>query len=420
MPLSNLNNKISKLSQSPGVYIFKDKKGGILYIGKAASLRSRVGSYFSIPLTPPLVRVEGKGGRPIEAMIDQVADIETRETDSVLEALILEANLVKKYQPKYNVRLKDDKSFVNIEITKEDFPRIFVSRPTLRKKYKVQKIFGPYTSAKSAREALKIIRKIFPYHAGQVGTEKGCLYAQIGLCPAPYDGKISKEDYQKIIKKIEMFLAGKKKRVISELEKEMDSAAKEENFEKAAEIRNRIFALKHIRDVALIFKETPLSQSLSPKGARESMEKIFRIEAYDISNIFGKYATGSMIVFTDGQVDKGEYRKFKIKTVEGINDVGMMKEVLRRRLQHKEWTLPNLIFIDGGIGQYNGAQSVIRETGLHIPIVALAKGPDRKGEKIFSSIPIKIDVNFIKAIRDEAHRFAIWYHRQLRRKGLLA
>jgi excinuclease ABC subunit C len=454
MNLLTLKKKIAKLYKSPGVYIFKDKNGRILYIGKAASLRSRVGSYFS-QLHDANQRINANqriANRPIEAMIHQVADIETRQTDSVLEALILESHLIKKYQPKYNAMGKDDKSFAYFVITKEEFPRVLIlrknelenkfkyvipslSRNLLKTKEKldpstplrsaqddinVNKIYGPYTSRKQMEIALKIMRKIFPFHNLAQHSEKGCLDFQIGTCPGPYAGAISEADYMKNIRGIKMILEGKKKSLVKKLENEMQEYSKNHEFEKAANIRNKIFALKHIQDIALISKETPLPQSLSSRGASEDMERFSRIEAYDISNIFGKYATGSMIVFTNGQVDKSEYRKFKIKTIEGINDVEMMKEVLRRRLRHKEWPFPDLILIDGGLGQYNGAREVIKEVGVDIPVVALAKGPTRKGEKIFSSIPLKMDVNFLKAIRDEAHRFAIWYHRKLRKKGLFS
>jgi excinuclease ABC subunit C len=258
--------------------------------------------------------------------------------------------------------------------------------------------------------ALKIMRKIFPFHSLPQKTEKGCLDFQIGTCPGPYAGAISKADYMKNIRGIKMILEGKKKSLVGSLEKEMKELSKDHEYEKAAVIRNKIFALKHIRDVALLTNDQqPATYNLQPK----------RIEAYDISNILGKYATGSMIVFTDGQMDKDEYRKFKIKTVEGINDVEMVKEIIRRRLWHKEWSYPNLILIDGGIGQYNGVREIIKEAGLQIPVAALAKGPTRKGEKLYSSIPIRMDINFIKAIRDEAHRFAIRYHRKLRKKNFL-
>jgi excinuclease ABC subunit C len=448
--MSSIQKKLKKLTQTPGVYIFKNKNGEILYVGKAASLKSRVGSYFSTPLNPPLVMGEGKGGRPIEAMIHQVAEIETRETDSVLEALILESHLIKKYQPKYNAMGKDDKSFAYFVITKDEFPRILILRktnldqmsfPRKRESSKnfsgsriksgmtiidIIQTYGPYTSKKQMEIALKIIRKIFPFHSLPQKTEKGCLDFQIGTCPGPYAGAISKDDYVKNIRGIKMILEGNKKSLVKKLEIEMREYSKKHEYEKAADVRNKIFALKHIKDVALISAEKiPLippftkGEKSSPFSKGRIREGFSRIEAYDISNIFGKFATGSMVVFTDGQVDKNEYRKFKIKTVKGINDVEMMKEVLRRRLRHKEWPFPDLIFIDGGIGQYNGAQDIIRENGLNIPVIALAKGQDRKGEKLFSSTPLKMDINFIKAIRDEAHRFAISYHRKLRRRGLL-
>jgi excinuclease ABC subunit C len=438
----NLQRKLKNLPASPGVYIFRDKNGVIIYIGKATILRERVKSYFKDSLE----------NRPVVFAIDQIADIEIKKTDSVLEALILEANLIKKNQPKYNVKEKDDKSFSYAVITKEEFPRVLVMRETELNKSVIASnakqsradnfkngiatlqrtearkdivFFGPYTSKKNLETALKIMRKIFPFHSGKQKTEKGCLEHQIGLCPGPYAGEISREDYQKNIRGIKMILEGKKNGLIKKLEKEMQAYSKDQEFEKAGEMRNKIFALKHIQDVALISGEQSLSLPPHPnpllRQEREKAEKTFRTEAYDISNISGKYATGSMVVFENNEPNKNEYRKFKIKTIQGANDVGMMKEVLLRRFQN-DWTKPDLILLDGGVGHLNMGEAVLKGLGIKISIAAVAKGPTRKNLEIKSrnldkrSQLFLENKNLLKQIMDEAHRFAIGYHRKLRRK----
>jgi excinuclease ABC subunit C len=407
-------NNIKKISQNPGVYIFKDPAGSILYIGKATNLKSRVSSYFS-------GKIEN---RPVQYAVSQISKIETIETDSVLEALILESNLIKKYQPKYNVDLKDDKSFSYAVITQEKFPRIIILRKTELEENKsiIKNSFGPYTSKKQLEIALKIIRKIFPYHSLKQNTEKGCLDYQIGLCPGPYAKNIFRLDYLKNIRNIKMILEGKKKSLVKKLDREMKEYSRKHEFEKAGEIRNKIFALNHIRDIALISKENSFN---APRSTLHDM----RIEAYDISNISGQYAVGSMIVFKNSEPDKSQYRKFKIKTIQGADDVGMMREVLIRRFNN-DWPLPNLILLDGGQGHLNMAQGILKSLGLNIPIAAVAKGPTRKNLELYYDANLQINTNqrianiledkkLIKQIMDKAHRFAISYHKKLRRKSFL-
>ncbi|HEX8974342.1 MAG TPA: excinuclease ABC subunit UvrC [Patescibacteria group bacterium] len=461
MNLSSIKQKIAQLPQNPGVYFFCDSAGAILYIGKATNLRSRVSSYFRGFGAGELSSQMQKGsstpfvaGRSewIGLMVSQIANIDFQETDSVLEALILESNLIKKHQPKYNTLEKDDKSFAYFVITKEDFPRILILRKTdidfenlEAKSYKLKAIFGPYTSKYQMETALKIMRRIFPFHALKQKTEKGCLDFQLGMCPGPYEGAISKEDYKKNIRGIRMILEGKKKRLVTTLEKEMQILAKKNEFEKAAEIRNKIFALNHIMDIALMTRdfdnlEFPISNFESNQNdiisKNKSLEihskfkiqnsKLFRIEAYDISNISGQNAVGSMAVFENGKPAKSQYRKFKIKTIEGSDDVGSMREVLSRRF-HNDWPMPDLILLDGGQGHLNMATKLLlEEMGLALNIAAVAKGPTRKklDVRIAGSVPpsvkyILADQNLLKSIMDEAHRFAITFHRKLRRKNAL-
>lgn len=384
---------------SPGVYFFRDKSGGLLYIGKAINLKRRVISYFQKKHSDPR----------IEELVSKIAKIEHRETDSVIEALILEANLIKKYQPFYNIKLKDDKSFVNIAISREDFPRVFVMRPSAKRLFKniqIKKLFGPYPSSDAARTALKILRKIFPFRGLEKTREGERFYREILAIPE------NKARYNQGIKNLTLFLSGKKKRIIGNLKKEMAQASKNKNYEVAGEMRDKIFALIHIQDVALI-KESDWSEDLEPLQAPA------RIEAYDISNLFGEQAVGSMAVFTNGKIDKNEYRNFKIKSVKKISDTAMLAEILIRRLNHSEWKFPDLIIIDGGAGQFNIAKKILTERKLDIPVISIAKGPTRKGEKLFmtKNTPVP-DKKIILAMRDESHRFAISYHRKLKRREM--
>lgn len=387
--------RIKKYPESPGVYIMRDKKRSPLYIGKASFLKQRVLSYFQRPQETRL-----------EKMLEKVNSIEIKKTDSVIEALLLENNLVKRYQPKYNIKLKDDKTFLGIFITKEDWPKVMPAR--LTQKLPPGEFYGPFPSAGQVREALQILRKIFPFRVScKPLSGKACFEYHLGMCPGVCAGKLTKGEYQKTIKQLKMFLKGKKKQVIKEIEKQMRKIAKEMEFEKAAKLRDRIFSLKHIQDVALITEEN-LSHPEDVPG---------RIEAYDVSNISGAFATGSMIVFSEGLIDKSQYRKFKIKTIQGIDDVGMLKEILKRRLNHRQWPSPDLILVDGGKGQVNGIKEVLQDKNINIPVVGIAKGSQRNKDEIIADDCITVDKKLLLRVRDEAHRFAISYYRQRHRKS---
>jgi excinuclease ABC subunit C len=388
--------------EEPGVYLMKDRRGRILYIGKAANLKRRVSSYF---------------GRPhdfrIEKMIQSVAKIDYQKTDTALEALILEAELIKKYQPPFNIREKDDKSFLYVEVTKEKFPRVLL----VRGKTKAEgERYGPFVSTASIREALRILRRIFPFHthpADQIGKfKRPCLEYQLGLCPGTCIGMISAADYNKNIKSLIMFFRGKKKRIIDDLKRRMIRASRQLNFEEAAKIRHQIFAIQHIQDVALIKDENfELSDA--------DFKKLQRIEGYDVSNIAGTLAVGAMVVFYSDRPAKNEYRQFKIRTIQKTDDVGMLKEVLRRRLNHEEWPLPSLILVDGGRGQVNALKQVLAERGLEIPVLGIAKGRRRKKNEFIGRLPKSVSEKTLIKVRDEAHRFAIKYHKRIRTKQLL-
>ncbi|MEK7612183.1 MAG: GIY-YIG nuclease family protein [Patescibacteria group bacterium] len=404
--------------ENPGIYIMRDSQGGILYVGKAGNLKRRVSSYFQ----------KAHDSR-IEKLVSRIHSIEYEEMGTAIEALIREAELIKKYEPPFNVREKDDKSFLYVEITKEKFPRVLLVRG---KSVASGKRYGPFTSATAIRDAMKIIRKIFPFATHPTPEwvlngepmpprTRACFDYQIGLCPGTCIGAISVSEYRGIITNMKLFLDGKKKRVATNMERDMKSAAKAQEFEKAESIKRRLFALQHIQDVAL----------LGENEIQDPDEKIkMRIEGYDISNISGDSAVGSMVVFIGEKPDKNEYRKFKIKTISQANDTGMLREVLMRRFAHSRegglpaavrqtgtkegWAFPDVILIDGGLPQVNAAKGVLLALGLRLPIIGIAKGPDRKKNEFFGSPPKGITEQTLIKVRDEAHRFAVKYHRELR------
>lgn len=392
-----MNNKkiINTLPVSPGVYIFHDKLGKIIYIGKAVNLKRRVSSYFI-----------GAHDAKTSILVSEIASIDNQPTASALEALILEANLIKQHQPIYNIKEKDDKSYLYVWISKEDYPRISFVRGTELHTIpeKSPTLFGPYTSGPSLRNAMDTIRKIIPYRTCRKMPKKRCLYGVLGLCDAPCESGIAPSDYQKQITDIKQILKGQTASVINSLKTAMRQASKEKNFELARQLRDRVFGLQHIKDISVIAKDEPMT--------------IYRrIEGYDISNIQGVMATGSMVVFADGVSEKSEYRKFKIKSISGANDTAMLGEVLTRRLRHKEWPMPDLIVVDGGEGQVNSAAKALASAGLNsIPLVAIAKGPGRRRDdfRFRGRVPER-NLRLFKQVRDEAHRFAIGYYRKLHR-----
>jgi excinuclease ABC subunit C len=422
-----------KFPETPGVYIMKDDSGHILYVGKAANLRRRVSSYFERPHD---VR--------IQTLVTKIRKIDFEQKDTALEALIREAELIKTLTPPFNVREKDDKSFLYFEITREKFPRVLLVRGAgviaaggkgARGVAPEGKRFGPFTSASSAREALRILRKIFPWSTHdpeEIGTfKRPCFNYEIGLCPGTCVGAITHDDYIKNIDRLKLFFEGKKKNILRALEKDMKAAAKKQEFEKAEKLRRQMFALQHIRDTALISDAEALLAGGASGGnviGRGVLRPGYRIEGYDISNISGTSAVGSMVVFEDGEPNKNEYRKFKIKSIFQPNDVGMLKEVLERRFAHstpmgennldgeskKRWPMPDLVLIDGGLAQVNTARRVLLRARIKVPIVGIAKGPRRDRNDIIGFVPKGVQKETLIKVRNEAHRFAIGYHRVLR------
>lgn len=424
-------NKIKKFPKTPGVYLMKNAAGKIIYVGKATSLRDRVGSYFAHP-----------HDRRIENLVSEIADIDYQKTPTVIEALILEANFIKKYLPKYNVKEKDDKSFLYVTFTKEKFPRIILLRglelqrmTAAEKKKQIAKLFGPYTSASSLRAALDILRRrIFPFRDCAVMPKRPCLHYHLKQCPAPCTDLIPQKDYRRLIRNLILFFEGKKEKIIKNLKKGMVAASREENFEEAARLRNQIFSLEHIQDVAVLTKDSSFpersvaeSKGWPSTGSGHNAIDIFgRIEGYDISNISGTSATGSMVVFENDKPNKNEYRKFKIKTLSVPNDVGMMRETMARRLKHADdWPLPDIILVDGGWGQINAVREILAEKKIKIPVLGIAKGFDRKQDRLIADKDnpelvrvAELHKDILLRVRDEAHRFAQSYHKLLRKKKM--
>lgn len=404
-------NKIAKtLPEHPGVYFFK-KGTRILYIGKATSLRDRVKSYF----TPDLF--ERRGTRIVK-MVEEAGNISFEETHSALEAMIVEAVLIKKHNPQYNAIGSDDKSYQYVVITDEAFPRIALLRANdfmqaeigaYQLPYKIKKKFGPYPSGRSLKEALTIIRKIFPFRdekAVQAHTDR--FYRSLGLSPNLSDVRAQKE-YAKTIKHLTLFFEGKKGALLTSLEKEMRLSARARKFEEADVIKRQLFALKHIRDVSLIKKDFYTDNQRLQTGVR--------IEAYDVAHTSGRDVVGVMVVLIDGEPDKSQYRKFMIRGGTGNNDVAALREVLERRLEHLEWPLPKLIIVDGSTAQIRAAQSVLAHAGVAIAVVCVTKDEFHRprsigGDKTYITGK-EDDIIFANA---EAHRFALAFHRQKRGK----
>lgn len=422
----------SKIPHKPGVYIYKDNRKKILYVGKAMDLYHRVSSYFYIS------RLDSK----TKTLVEKIADIETITVESELEALILEANLIKKYLPPFNIRLSDDKDYLYIAVTKEDFPKIISARK--KDLAGIKRYWGPFPSSRTVWEALKSLRKVFPWclnaHSRSVGSQpllewkaRPCFYYHLGLCPGPCAGAISQQDYQKIIVRFSKFMDGKKKQLIIGLTVEMKQESEKQKFEEAAKVKKTIEGILYLTQInrTKLYLENPNFLQDENKLALEQLKRDLnlnklpeRIEGYDISNIQGKEATGSMVVITNGEIDKSQYRKFKIRVSGKPNDVGMMREMVRRRFTHKEWVTPDLIIVDGGKPQVNGVKlemtslsSGDRNLKLEIPLFGLAKRMEwlYPPEGQILKLPRKnLSLKLLQKLRDEAHRFAITYHRKLR------
>lgn len=443
-----ISQALNNLSSHPGVYIYKNDKGQIIYVGKAVNLSKRVKQYFqrdnAVGLKTPL-------------LVSEIVSLDTIQTQSEFDALLLEAKLIKEYQPRYNVISKDDKSplYVFIDFRKI-LPTITVGRKTKQQKliHPTPKdqlvIFGPFQSAKTARNLLRSLRKIVPYCTQKQRNGKKCFYTHLGLCsPCPSyieklpDGEEKDQltqQYRQHMFRLRDILSGKSFPVIHEMEQEMERFASEHKYEEAASVRNQLFALRTLLtkryDPSLYVQSDTLLDDIIDSQQKEllkvlkpympSLESLDRIECYDISNTQGTFSTASMVVMTNGIIDKSQYRKFRIRTKEAPNDYAMIFETLSRRLKHTEWQYPNLFVIDGGKGQINAATKAILPyiKQEEVCIIGLAK----REEEII--IPfhdewkvIRLDysspaLHLLQKLRDEAHRFAKKYHTLLRSKNL--
>lgn len=548
----DLQTKLDNLPTDPGVYLMKNDQGEIIYVGKAINLRNRVRSYFR-ELKPDQAKTK--------ALVKHIVDLEYILADNELEALVLECNLIKKYRPKYNINLKDDKTYPYLKITNEPYPQVIVTRKVAKDG---ARYFGPYPSVNELRNSLELIRKIFPFRSCKQRTftnDRPCLNAHINMCYAPCVGRISKVDYNAMIDQIALFFEGKQEGLVKRLRKEMEEAAENLEFEKAARLRDQLQAIEQIitqqkavlggdddRDVIAMARglnqscvqiffirggkivgrenyflrgtdgtgrgeiiasfmkqfylncqfiprnilieteleeQEVLEQWLSDKresrvyikvpkrgqakelidlvgrnaldaltkqeqeesyhhqkttGVLEQLQTMLgltgppcRMECFDISNTQGTESVGSMVVFVDGKAKKDQYRRFKIKTVEGADDYASMREVLTRRFRHglegnddKFNEFPDIIMMDGGRGQVNIALEVLNELGLTIPVCGMVKDDRHRTRGLYyqnTELPMEADSEvflLITRMQDEAHRFAITYHRSLRGKRNLA
>jgi excinuclease ABC subunit C len=413
--MKSTRENLKKLPSKPGVYLFYQKNIPV-YIGKASNLKTRVLSHFQ----------NAKYDLKEKTIIKKTDRIETIVTDGNFPTILLEAELIKKWLPKYNIRSKDDKNFLYIKITvKEKYPKVLI----VRKEYDGKSLyFGPFSSTRIINKLLREIRKIVPFCSQKKLSKRPCFYSKIGLChPCPNyleTGQVNKRTWQVLyrqyrsnIKKIINILKGK---IISELTfltKELKNKIKQENYEEALKLRNKIYLFQN-----LISERAFVDEDLS--SVNPPSLKLRRIECYDVSNLFGRQAAASMVVFSDGLPDKKEYKRFRIKTVKKISDTEMLAEVLKRRFSHKDWTIPDLLVIDGGKPQLRTAFEVLRKFKIHLPLVGIAKNPDRiirvnNGFKT-SCLPENSSFfNLLKHIRDESHRFAKKYHLFLRKKKMM-
>lgn len=408
------------IPDEPGVYRFI-RGSTVLYVGKATSLHDRVRSYFGAGLTQAR-------SIAIAAMVDEADRIEWETTDSVLEALILEANTIKKLEPRFNILEKNNRSFNYLVITDEAFPCLMIVRG---REYfnawqggNVKALFGPYPQGTALKEALKLVRRILPYRdekcipaekqeGSGAATAKPCFNRQIGLCPGVCTGEVSRKEYAHIIRNISLLFSGKKKALVRSLELEMKVAAKAERFEDATRIRRQVAALTHINDISLIKGESRIAAggTVNSTGSR--------IEAYDIAHTAGTETVGVMVVLEEGEPLRSAYRKFKVNGFTN-NDPGALAEVLSRRLMHPEWQYPRLIIVDGGAAQMNAARKILSKAGIEIPLVGVVKDARHRPERLIGDQDaISTREKEILLANNEAHRFAITYHKKRRMKSML-
>lgn len=437
---TTLAQKLQSLPASPGVYFHKDASGQIIYVGKAAVLRNRVRQYF---------QTSRYRDPKTDALVAEIVDVDWIEVDSEVEALFLEAEMIRRYQPQYNILLRDDKSmsYVRIDL-KSQAPSVTVTRRPLDDG---AEYFGPFLSAGPLRRALKFLRKIFPYSTHTQLPDRGCLQYHLGLCPGPETQQYDRDLYLKNLHKLIRYIRGERTLVVRELEKDMKQLSRDQQFEQAAVARNRLHALQSLQN-RIIFSDVE-NMDLSKDHALYDLTQLLglekppkRIEGYDISHMQGTDTVASMVVFTNGVSDKGSYRKFKMR-IPGNDDFAHMNEVIVRRFAEKNikaWGRPDFVIIDGGKGQLNAALDARDSLGFDVPMVGLAKkfeeivvNKSRSGVRIHEEYVLKLKgyhtdesdelvrlqlpdtshlVKLFQRIRDESHRFAVSYHSTLKTK----
>jgi excinuclease ABC subunit C len=425
--------RVREFPQAPGVYLMKDDAGRVIYVGKAKNLRARAGSYF--------LKAAAEDRRTAD-LVREIVDIDFIPAESEVDALLLEARLIKDVQPKFNQDLKDDKTFPYLEIlVREDFPRIeFTRTPHDRG----TKLYGPFASAGSLRGAMQVLQRIFKFRTCSLDIDeheekwrwfRPCLLASINQCTAPCNLRISKEEYRRDIHRLRMFLEGNKKKLLDEMRDEMRAAATALLFEKAARLRDEIHMLETLDERGEL--ETHVQPEVffvDPKKGLAGLQKVLKlerqprtIEGVDIAHLGGGETVASLVQFIDGLPFKPNYRRYKIRDVQGVDDYASIREVVGRRFQRMHddgQVLPDLLLIDGGKGQLAAAEGVFRQLGIRQPaLVSLAK----REEEVFiagQSEPLRLSrhafaLRLLQYVRDEAHRFAQHYHHILRRKTML-
>lgn len=413
MSIETLKAFITAAPITPGVYTWRDGHGTPLYIGKAANLRARLSSYRKAT------------DSRIQLMMQESSSLDWIQTATDIEALIAESQAIKKLRPKFNIVMRDDKQYFYVGFTKEDFPHIFLTHQPLEIENGKLEIdyMGPFTEGLPLKSTLRTLRSLFPYCTCKQKHHLRCLNAHIGKCPGYccLKEKASKADvanYRKNIRAIKNILTGKKDTVIRAMERQGLDTTRIRRVFQNAQINARHQALAGQHHGAVEQLESVLGLTQTPH----------RIEGYDIANIQGEHATGSMVAFVDGRADNQEYRLFNVKTVIGSNDTAMLREVLARRLAHPEWPYPDLILIDGGRGQLNAALKVLTDMNITIPVISLTKNDKHQGDHMLSSLDTQVRslknlprtiVDLIVHIDNEAHRFAINQYRKLHRRKSL-
>jgi excinuclease ABC subunit C len=422
--------KVRTFPTKPGIYLMKDAQGRVIYIGKAKNLRARAGSYF---------QKTAADDKRIKDWIGEVADVDFLEADSEVDALLLEARLIKDIQPRHNADLKDDKSFPYLQITTgEDFPRVNFTRTPLDHGVK---LYGPFPKAKALRGAIQVLQKVFKFRTCSLEIDEDdprwrwfrpCLLSSIDQCTAPCNLRIDKETYRKDINRLRLFLDGKKAQVLREIEDEMKEASKALQFEKAGRLRDELKALQNLNLRGDLGKHAqPEVFYVDPRRGLKGLRKVLNLEStprtihgVDIAHLGGTETVGSLVTFIDGLPFKPGYRRYKIKSVPGVDDFASIREVVSRRiqgLQERDEPFPDIFLIDGGKGQLGAALAAFEALGVKPPtLISLAK----REEEIYvpgRSEPIVLSrrsfaLRLLQYVRDEAHRFAQHYHHMLRKK----